>query len=71
MYPTKLQLNKANSFDTEATFLDLDMSKTKDIVSSKVYDKRDDIDFEIIFPIFWWNMFLKGYPLEAKTALKN
>ena len=46
-------LYKANSFDTEfkgspAPFLDLDLSITNDIVSSKIYDKRDDFNFEII-----------------------
>ena len=38
MYPTELQLNKANSSDTEAPFLDLNLSITKGIVSSKIYD---------------------------------
>ena len=42
IYPIELQLNKANSFDTEATFLDLDLSITNGIVSSKIYDKQDD-----------------------------
>ena len=37
-----------NSFDTEAPFLDLNLSITNGIVSSKIYDKRDDIDFEIV-----------------------
>ena len=51
IYPTKLQLNKANSSDTEALFLDLNLSKTNDIVSSKIDDKRDDFYFEIVnFP---------------------
>ena len=51
IYPTKLQLNKANSADTEAPFLDLDLSITNGIVSSKMYDKRDDFNFEIVhFP---------------------
>ena len=51
IYPTKLQLNKANSSDTEAPFLDLNLSKTNDIVSSKIDDKRDDFNFEIVnFP---------------------
>ena len=36
LYPTELQLNKANSSDTEAPFLDL--SITNGIVSSKIYD---------------------------------
>ena len=51
IYPTELQLNKANSSDTEAPFLDLNLSITNDIVSSKMYDKRDDFNFEIVnFP---------------------
>ena len=51
IYPTELQLNKANSSDTEAPFLDLNLSITNDIVSSKSYDKRDDFNFEIVnFP---------------------
>ena len=51
IYTTKLQLNKANSSDTEATFLDLNLLITNDIVSSKIYDKRDDFNFEIVnFP---------------------
>ena len=43
MYPTELQLNKANSSNTEAPFLDLNMSITDGILSSKIYDKRDDL----------------------------
>ena len=51
IYPTELQLNKANSSDTESPFLDLNLSITNGIVSSKIYDKRDDFNFEIVnFP---------------------
>ena len=51
IYPTELQLNKANSSDTEAPFLDLNLSITNGIVSSKIYNKRDDFNFEIVnFP---------------------
>ena len=51
IYPTELQLNKANSSDTEAPFLDLNLSITNGIVSSKIYDKRNDFNFEIVnFP---------------------
>ena len=47
----ELQLNKANSSDTGAPFLDLNLSITNVIVSSKIYDKRVDFDFEIVnFP---------------------
>ena len=50
IHPTELQLNKANSSDTEAPFLDLNLSITNDIVSS-IYDQRDDFNFEIVnFP---------------------
>ena len=50
-YPSELQLNKANTSNTEAAFLDLHLSISNDIVSTKIYDKRDDFDFEIVnFP---------------------
>ena len=45
IYPSELQLNKANTSDTEATFLDLHLSIYNDIVSTKIYDERDDFDF--------------------------
>ena len=50
IYPSELQLNKANTSDTEAAFLDLHLSISNDIVSTK-NDKRDDLDLEIVnFP---------------------
>ena len=48
IYPTELQLNKASSSDTEAPFLDLKLSITNGRVSSKIYDKRGDFNFEIV-----------------------
>ena len=52
IYPLELQLNKANTCDTETVFLDLLLSISNDIVSTKIYDKRDDFDFEIVnFPL--------------------
>ena len=49
--PPELQLNKANSSNTEAPLLDLNLSITNGIVSSKFYDKLDDFNFEIVnFP---------------------
>ena len=36
IYPTELPLNKANSSDTEAPFLDLNLSITNGIVSFKI-----------------------------------
>ena len=51
IYPTELQLNKANSSDAEAPFLDLNLSIINGIVSSKIYDKEDGFYFEIVnFP---------------------
>ena len=40
IYPTELQLNKANSSDTEAPYLDLTLSTTDGIVSPKIYNER-------------------------------
>ena len=51
MYPSELKLNKAITSDTEAPFLDLHLSISNGFVSSKIYDKRDDFDFDIVnFP---------------------
>ena len=54
VYPP--QLNKANTSDTLAAFLDLHLSISNDIVSTKIYDKRDDFDFEIVnfLSFLWW-----------------
>ena len=49
--PPELQLNKANNTFTEAPLLDLHLSYANGFVSSKIYDKRDDFDFDIVnFP---------------------
>ena len=48
---SELLLNKANTSDTKAAFLDLHLSISNAIDSTKIYDKRDDFDFEIVnFP---------------------
>ena len=49
---SELQLNKSNTTDTEALFLDLHLCIANyGFVSSKIYDKRDDFDFDIVnFP---------------------
>ena len=47
IYPTELQFDMTNSFNTEV----MDLSITNDIVSSKINDERDDFNFEIVnFP---------------------
>ena len=51
IYPPELPLNKANTTDTEAPFLDLHISIANGFLSSKIYDKHDDFDFDIVnFP---------------------
>ena len=61
IYPPEVQLNKANTANTP--FLDLHLSISNGFVSSKIYDKRDDFDFDIVnFP------FLDG-DLVYKTGL--
>ena len=49
IYPTELQLNRANFSDTKAPFLDLNLFISNGTVSTKIYDKR--VDFDIVnFP---------------------
>ena len=51
IYPSELQLNKANVSDAEASFLDLHLSILDGFVKTKIYDKRDYFDFDIVnFP---------------------
>ena len=48
-YSLDIQLNRANFSDTEAPFLNLCMSTGT--LSTKIYDKQDDFDFDIVnFP---------------------
>ena len=51
IYPTELQLNKANTSDKETSFLDLNIKVIDSDVHTSVYDKRDDFRFPIVnFP---------------------
>ena len=51
IYPTELQLNKANTSDKETAFLDLNIKVIGSDVHTSVYDKRDDFGFPIVnFP---------------------
>ena len=51
IYPSELQLNKANVSDAETSFLDLHLFISDGFVKTKIYDKRDDFDFEYVnFP---------------------
>ena len=50
-------MNKANTSDTKAAFLDLHLSISNDIVSTKIHDKHDNFDFEIVnFPFLDGNV---------------
>ena len=46
-YPSELQLNKASASDTEASCSDLHLSISDGFVKIKIWDKRDDFDFDI------------------------
>ena len=70
IYPAELQLNKAIPSDTEAPFLDL--SITNGIVSSKIYDKLDDLNFEIVnFPFLGGDVPAPPPPLPMVYTFHN
>ena len=51
IYPTELQLNKANTSDKETSFLDLNKKMIGLDIHTSVYDKRDDFRIPTInFP---------------------
>ena len=51
IYPLELELNKASDSDTSASFLDLNLTIVNNIISTSIYDKRDDFNFQIVnFP---------------------
>ena len=49
IYPSELQLNKADVSDTEASFLDIHLSISDVFFKTEIYDKRDDFDI-VNFP---------------------
>ena len=56
IYPPELQLNKANTSDTETPFLDLHLSISNGFVSYKIYDTRDFVTvnfpfLDVTFPV--------------------
>ena len=48
IYPPELHLKKENRDNTHATFLDLDLTINNRIISTKLFDKRDDFRFSIV-----------------------
>ena len=52
IYPTELQLNKANCSDKETSFLDLNINVIGSDVHTSVYEKRENFGFPIVdFPL--------------------
>ena len=47
IYPLEVKINKANTSDTKASFLDLHLSISNNIVSTKIYDKFRNCQFPI------------------------
>ena len=61
IYPREMQLNKENVNDQKATFLDLNEAIVNKQIIVKVYDKRDDYNFEIVnYPHLSSNIPLKA-----------
>ena len=48
IYPSELQLNKVNVSDAGASCLDLHLCISDGFMKTKIYDKRDDFDFDIL-----------------------
>ena len=75
IYPPELQLNKANNTDTEAPFLHLHISIENGFVSSKIYNKHDDLDFDIVnFPGFFYRRHYElifKFNVGLKTLLRE
>ena len=80
-YPIELQINKENSTDTGALFLDLDLSITDGIVSSNIHfnfeivnvlfiDKDVSLSFPMVY-IFRSLLVLEEYVLMLVTSTKE
>ena len=54
IYPTELQLNRANTSDKETSFLDLNMKVIGSDVHTSVYDKRGDFGLRLPIVSFPW-----------------
>ena len=65
IYPSELQLNKANASDTEAAFLDLHLSISNDIVLPKFMIIVTTLILKLSISHFWMVMFLVLHPMES------
>ena len=71
IYSPELKLNKTNTSDTEAPFLYLHLSISNGFVSSKLYDKRDDFDFDIVnFPLDGDVLHLPSYGVYISQLIR-
>ena len=66
MYLPELLLNKANESDTEAPILDLHLFISNGFVSSKIHDKRDDFDGDMVNFPFW----IGTFPIQPFMGFK-
>ena len=62
IHTKELKLNKAITSDTSAALLDLGLSIDNEVISSKIYNKRDDFNFSIVNCPF-----LDGYVSRAPS----
>ena len=62
IYPSELQLNKKNTFDTEAACLDLHLSISNDIILPKFTTNVTILILEIVNFSFEMMMFLALHP---------
>ena len=71
IYPPEIQVNKANASNTEAPFLDLNLSISNGFLSFKIYHKRDDFDFDIaiFFSVFFSTGTFPVLPVTVFTFL--
>ena len=63
IYPSELQLNKANVSGTEASFLDLHLSISVGFAKAKIFDKLGSLILILYFFLFWMVMFLVRHPM--------
>ena len=63
IYPSEMQLDKANMSDIEASGLGLHSSISDAFAKTKIYNKRDDFDFDIMNFHFQMAMFLVRHPM--------
>ena len=64
-------INRANASDTEATFLDLNLCISNGTVSTKIYDKRDVFDFDIVNSPFSGRRYPPAYLIGVYISQLN